>query len=226
LAFYAALMRILSPAQKHNLIFPARFWFTWISPLRINYNKEVSMGQSSSTTFMVISKVIAQAMIDSEFRRDLKARPVQVLSEQGLTLPPGREIKVVEDSDKVVHLTIPDHLDGQKQSLMMDDPVGRLILKAAADQNFRQQLLQQPRQTLMAQGWQVKPDLEYKVLQDTGHLNHLVIPQPPAESELSDEELDSVAGGFAGCCGSCAQCKAACVCVIGSCHFPDACSNG
>lgn len=181
------------------------------------------MQQSSNSNIMVISKVIANAMVDDNFRQILKASPVQVLRDQGLPIPPGREIQVVEDRSNLVHLTVPDHLPGQVPPFIMDDPVGRLILHAASNQDFRRELVREPRLTLQQEGWNIQPGIEYRVLIDTDHLNHLVIPQPPTEGELSDEELDSVAGGFAGCI-TCISCKPACVCVIGSCYYPDACS--
>lgn len=51
--------------------------------------------------------VVARARKDNEFKAQLKANPVAVLRGQGIQLPPGVQVRVLEDSDRVVHLALP-----------------------------------------------------------------------------------------------------------------------
>jgi hypothetical protein len=53
------------------------------------------------------SQLVARAWADPAFKARLLADPAAVLKENGLEVPPGVEIKVVEDSDKVRHLPMP-----------------------------------------------------------------------------------------------------------------------
>lgn len=52
-------------------------------------------------------RIVARAWGDPEFKAKLLADPAAALEEYGLLPPPGFQIKVVENTDKVVHLTLP-----------------------------------------------------------------------------------------------------------------------
>ena len=52
-------------------------------------------------------KVIAKAWQDNAFKEQLKANPVAVLRDQGIDIPHSVQIRVLEDSERVVHLTLP-----------------------------------------------------------------------------------------------------------------------
>jgi hypothetical protein len=76
-----------------------------------------------------------------------------------------------------------------------------LIAKAWTDENFKQELLNDPK-TAIAQTFQIEiPDnIEVRVLEEATTTFYLVIPAKPfvgAEGELSDEQLEAVAGGWA-----------------------------
>jgi hypothetical protein len=53
------------------------------------------------------SQLVAKARADPAFKKRLLADPAAVLKEHGLLVPAGKQIKVVENTDKVIHLTIP-----------------------------------------------------------------------------------------------------------------------
>ena len=73
------------------------------------------------------------------------------------------------------------------------DPMVQLIAKCWADEAFKNRLLADPAATLKAEGIDVPEHLTVKAVENTGKVFHLVIPARPAE--LSDEELDEIAGG-------------------------------
>jgi hypothetical protein len=53
------------------------------------------------------SQLVAKAWADDAFRRRLIADPATVLAEHGLVVPAGVTVKVVENTDKLVYLTLP-----------------------------------------------------------------------------------------------------------------------
>ena len=76
--------------------------------------------------------------------------------------------------------------------------VGQLIAKCWSDESFKRKLLADPAATLKAEGLEVPSGLSVKAVEDTDKVFHLVIPARP--TDLSDEDLDKVAGGACTCC--------------------------
>ena len=60
--------------------------------------------------------VVARARRDNEFREQLKANPVAMLRDQGIELPPGIQVRVLEDSDRVVRLALAPRPSGHALS--------------------------------------------------------------------------------------------------------------
>jgi hypothetical protein len=54
-----------------------------------------------------IQKIIAKAWMDGGFKQRLLSAPSKTLKEEGLEIRPGDEVRVVEDTDKVHHLVLP-----------------------------------------------------------------------------------------------------------------------
>ena len=77
--------------------------------------------------------------------------------------------------------------------------MSQLIAKCWADEGFKQKLLADPAATLKAEGVDLPDGLTVKALENTDSVFHLVIPAKP--TELSDDDLDKVAGGS--CFGIC-----------------------
>ncbi|MGV2290483.1 NHLP leader peptide family RiPP precursor [Trinickia sp. YCB016] len=77
---------------------------------------------------------------------------------------------------------------------------GKIIAKCWSDDVFKQTLLADPVATLKAEGVTLPAGITVKALENTEQTFHLVIPAKP--TALSDEQLDSVAGGlcwYGGC---------------------------
>ncbi len=73
----------------------------------------------------------------------------------------------------------------------------KLIAQALDDEAFRARLIAEPRQAIAeALRIHVRDDVEIEVLQETGEKFYIVLPAPV--TELSEAELDAVAGGTAG----------------------------
>lgn len=54
-----------------------------------------------------MSQLVAKAWADESFKQRLLADPVAVLKAEGLELPAGLTVKVLENTDKVFHLVLP-----------------------------------------------------------------------------------------------------------------------
>lgn len=61
----------------------------------------------SKTTEKKLAKLIARAWDDAEFKKRLVKDPAAVLTENGVALPEGVKLKVVEDTADVLHLVLP-----------------------------------------------------------------------------------------------------------------------
>jgi len=71
---------------------------------------------------------------------------------------------------------------------------GQLVARAWGDAAFKARLLAEPAAVLAEHGIPVPPGVEVRVLASTPTLVHLALPPKPTD-ELSDEQLDQVAGG-------------------------------
>lgn len=71
-----------------------------------------------------------------------------------------------------------------------------IIDKARADAGFRRRLLADPAAAIRDAGLVVPEGLTLTVLEDTATHLHLVLPPRLDEGELSDGDLDGVAGGI------------------------------
>ena len=77
----------------------------------------------------------------------------------------------------------------------------KVVAKAWSDEAFKARLLADPYAALNEAGVEVPAGVtaKVKVVENTSDTVHLVLPPPPPEGELTDEDLDKVAGGLAGC---------------------------
>ena len=74
------------------------------------------------------------------------------------------------------------------------NPYGQLIAKAWTDQEFKARLKADPKAAMKEVGMDVPEGVDIEVVESTQEKAHLVIPSKPV-GELSDEDLDKVAGG-------------------------------
>ncbi len=72
-------------------------------------------------------RIIAKAWMDDEFKGRLTSDPATVLREEGIEVPQGVELKIVENTDEVVHFVLPgkppgvtiEELDGREAANSM-----------------------------------------------------------------------------------------------------------
>lgn len=66
----------------------------------------------------LMSKVIALAWNDPEFKSALLADPNKVLTEMGISIPEDVNVKIVEDTDNLIHMILPSE---PTEELTMDE---------------------------------------------------------------------------------------------------------
>lgn len=82
-----------------------------------------------------------------------------------------------------------------------------LVADAWADPALKKRLLENPAAVLKERGMAVSAGKQIKVMEDSEKVEHLILPTRPAEGELSEAELESVAGGNCRGCRGCRGCR-------------------
>src|SRR5258707_769645 len=65
------------------------------------------MAQANTDNAAVYAQIVSKAWADPAFKAKLLADPMTALKEAGHTVPAGLIVKVVENTDKEVHLVLP-----------------------------------------------------------------------------------------------------------------------
>lgn len=71
----------------------------------------------------------------------------------------------------------------------------KLIAQAWQDESFKHELLSNPKTAFENEGISIPESIEIRVVEETSDCLYFVLPMQPSE-ELSDAELESVAGGW------------------------------
>ena len=88
-------------------------------------------------------------------------------------------------------------MQGNQSSTEMQ---AQLIERATRDPEFRRELIEDPRAVIQREfGIDVPDRVDIRVVEESPTTSYLVLPSPAPEAgqELSDEELEAVAGGWA-----------------------------
>ncbi|MFZ5643686.1 MAG: NHLP leader peptide family RiPP precursor [Bacillota bacterium] len=70
----------------------------------------------------------------------------------------------------------------------------QIVKKAQTDKEFKNALLANPKEALAKLGSEFPAEVEVKVIEESAKVVYLVLPFNP--DELTDEQMDSVAGGI------------------------------
>lgn len=89
----------------------------------------------------------------------------------------------------------------------------KILAKVWSDDAYLATFKADPRKVLQEHGIEVPADRQIVVVEDTEATLHLVVPPKPAGLEqLSEDDLESAAGGRCGC-GGCAGCRGCAGCA-------------
>jgi hypothetical protein len=145
-----------------------------------------------------VQEALQRVWSDDKFKSNLIKNPKPVLAELGLKLDPGVDVEIHENTPKLMNFVLPKKSDiPPGVDIEQADPVvGKVVKKAWADAGFKSKLLSNPKSAVAeASGVKLPDTLTVKVYEDSPTLRHLIIPLNPANEELSDMELETVAGG-------------------------------
>ena len=134
------------------------------------------------------STVITRAKSDSAFRSRLIANPVSACNEVGCRVPLGTDVQVLEQSPNQFHLM----LGAKGYSTEIDTMLDR----AVNDTEYKAQLLGDPNATVESViGEKLPAGFEVVIHERKPGQVFLFLDSNGAYGELSDQELDAVAGG-------------------------------
>lgn len=69
-------------------------------------------------------QLIAKCWADEEFKKKFIKSPAKVLKEQGIEVPKGMKFKVVENTDKLAYIVIPQKPSQELSDEQLDKAVG------------------------------------------------------------------------------------------------------
>ena len=84
-----------------------------------------------------------------------------------------------------------------QQKMTRNELEAKLVAHAWQDEAFKQELISNPRAVLEREiGHKVSESTDIRVLEETGNTIYFVLPKKPSIDELSEEQLEAVAGGI------------------------------
>jgi hypothetical protein len=146
-----------------------------------------------------VQKLAEKALNDESFRSLAKKDPNAALKSVGAKVPDGVKVKVVENSPSTIHVVLPPKADGDALK-KLDPNAVKVFQKAWKDAAFKAKLLKDPSAAIKeATGANLPKSLKIVVHEDSAKELNFVLPYlAPKSGELSDADLEMVAGGKGG----------------------------
>jgi len=141
-----------------------------------------------------IQDALDQVWSDEGLKKRLMTDPKPVLAEFGLQIPANVKIQVHENTAHLVNAVLGEKPD-DPSAVQGNDPVAKIAQRAWTDSAFKARLLANPKDTAQEMGLKLSPEIDLKVWENTPSVHHMVLPVNPAAAELSDTELETIAGG-------------------------------
>jgi hypothetical protein len=141
-----------------------------------------------------VQEAIDRVYSDEALKSRLLADPKPVLKEFGLTIPDGVSVQIHVNTPTLINAVLPLK-PAEAVALSAADPVSRIIEQAWQDPAFKAKLLSDPKEAAAESGLRLPEDVQLKVWENTPTVEHMILPVNPHNSELSDSDLEAVAGG-------------------------------
>ena len=131
---------------------------------------------------------------DEGLRKRLLSDPKPILREFGLTFPESVSVKIHENTPTLMNAVLPKK-PAQLPINPSNDPITRTLERAWTDAAFKKRLLSDPKEAVAEMGVRLPESMDLKIWENTDTLEHMVLPMNPSVTELSDADLEAVAGG-------------------------------
>ncbi len=141
-----------------------------------------------------VQEALDRIWSDEGLKSRLLSNPKPVLREFGLQIPDGVSVQVHENTPTLINAVLPVK---PSKPVVLDaaDPISRIVEQAWQDAAFKAKLLSDPKEAAAQSGLRLPDSVSLKVWENSATVEHMVLPLNPAESELSDTDLEAVAGG-------------------------------
>lgn len=145
-------------------------------------------------------EVINRVWADETFKNRFITEPKAILAEIGASVPDSVQVEVHQDEPNVQNFVLLAKEQLEKLNLQAAESIFSQVLRqAVADNTLKTRLIENPKAVIQEITGQNLPEsLNICVYEDTPTVKHLVIPINPNSEELSDLELEMVAGGKRG----------------------------
>lgn len=144
------------------------------------------------------SEALRRIWNDPEFKKQLLANPRPALAELGMSVPEGCDVRVWENTPHEMNFVLPDPADMPPghDARPANTAAERVMRKAWKEPSFKAKLLSNPKGAIAdAAGIDLPAALQVRVHEDTAKVRNLILPVNPASEDLSDADLEGMAGG-------------------------------
>lgn len=172
------------------------------------------MAKNTQSRSNAEAALIRKAWADKSFKDQLMKDPNATyraeLTAAGATVEAGTEVRALEETGKVLYLVIPKVEIDPDTEVKLDERSTRadfeasLIVRALREPAFLQELRRDAKAAYERQLAAVRPgaklpdDVAIQVCEESANVLYFRLPQPPPQGgELSEAELEAVAGGIA-----------------------------
>jgi hypothetical protein len=139
-----------------------------------------------------LEKLVRQSIHDPDQLERLRLDPGQCLGDLGIALSPEQVIHLHQEVAGEAHLVLPL---GEIHREDLTPEIIRILARAKTDLGFAASLVEDPRRTIEEEfHWRLPGSVQIFVHQNQVNCLHVVLPWDSPTGELTDQELDLVAG--------------------------------
>ena len=140
--------------------------------------------ENEAVTPVLGARVVARAWVDPAFKERLLEDGKSALAEMGIQIKRIRNIKVVENTDDLHHVTVCTLCSCYPVPLLGPPP------EWYKRETYRTWMVEDPRAALKDMGLELDEGVRLRVVDSTAEIRYLVLPQrPPGAEAMSEEEL-------------------------------------